>query len=786
MSDLSPDIAAFIAEHGTPYDAASDDYRRPPFAQPVKAGKNSPIYNAHSYHTKVPPEGIVPYIQHYTDPGDLVLDPFCGSGMTGVAALMSGRHALLNDLSPAAVHIATNYCTPVDVTALKREFDRIQAAVKDEFDWLYGTTCDRCGGPATIQYTIWSDVFECGRCRAPLTLWDLAVDSRTGKVSETFTCPTCGSMWKKANLRWLRSEPVITNYECHGNCKPNRGERPITDTEKQRIAEIEIAKIPYWYPTNQIDPQREQVIRDNFKKKGITSIADFYTSRNLWALARLWTEIHQIDSITQSHLRFWFTSFNWLASRMYRYRVSGGGGQQGRLTFSSLSKEQNVLKIAESKLKDILLYFSREHLRDNAVITITDSATDLPVIPDNSVDYIFTDPPFGQNLYYSDLNLLWEGWLCKFTDPTNEAIVNREKKVNAKDISDYARLMTEAFQEMFRVLKPGRWASVVFHNSDDKIWQTILDAVDVAGFELAEINSFDKQQLSFKGIRGDKGLERVTNKDIVLNLHKPGPRPQSFANGVAVNGAAKNGQRREDPETQVARVVAGFLATNPPPEQRTLQHLWNHVLYDLLSNGAVQVSMADVDDMLPHYFKQVDGRWYLRGEAVVGGRVFGIRTETDAIAWLSAILVEPKTTGELIPDWQQATYQAADSLPKTLDEILAENFWQDKRTGAWRTPTVAEREQMSAQQVITDQARARQIQRYLAGKSELQPTGVELCGWVEFAYQQELFTEATRLFDAIHEPDVDADLYRKTRKIAQVCRMRAGNISGDTQLKLLE
>ncbi|MBN2390343.1 MAG: site-specific DNA-methyltransferase, partial [Anaerolineae bacterium] len=110
-----PDLAEFIRQHAKPYDPAADTYRRPPFAQSVKAGKNSPIYNAHSYHTKVPPEGIVPYIEHYTDPGDLVLDPFCGSGMTGVAALMAGRHAILNDLSPAAVHIAHNYTTPVDV-----------------------------------------------------------------------------------------------------------------------------------------------------------------------------------------------------------------------------------------------------------------------------------------------------------------------------------------------------------------------------------------------------------------------------------------------------------------------------------------------------------------------------------------------------------------------------------------------------------------------------------------------------------------------------------------------
>src|SRR3954471_20410916 len=78
----------FLARHATPYDPATDDYEPAPFAADIKEGKNDPIYNAHSYHTKVPPRSIIPYILHYTKPGDLVLDPFCGSGMTGVAAQM--------------------------------------------------------------------------------------------------------------------------------------------------------------------------------------------------------------------------------------------------------------------------------------------------------------------------------------------------------------------------------------------------------------------------------------------------------------------------------------------------------------------------------------------------------------------------------------------------------------------------------------------------------------------------------------------------------------------------
>ncbi len=151
-------LADFLAQHVKPYDPVTDDYERSAFAADIKEGKNDPIYNAHSYHTKVPPRSIIPYILHYTKPGDVILDPFCGSGMTGVAAQMCAnpptdlleqfadlkdrvgpRACILNDLSPAACHIAYNYNTPVDVDALRQEFERIKAAVKDEFALLYGT-----------------------------------------------------------------------------------------------------------------------------------------------------------------------------------------------------------------------------------------------------------------------------------------------------------------------------------------------------------------------------------------------------------------------------------------------------------------------------------------------------------------------------------------------------------------------------------------------------------------------------------------------------------------------
>jgi DNA modification methylase len=762
------DLEAFIARHAKPYDPATDDYRRPPFASPVKAGKNSPIYNAHSYHTKVPPEGIVPYIEHYTDPGDLVLDPFCGSGMTGVAALMTGRNAVLNDLSPAAVHIARNYCTPVDVAALRREFERIKAAVKDEFDWLYGTTCDRCGGPATIQYTVWSDVFACGRCGGEIVLWDVAVDRDAGKVCELFTCPHCDKEQKKLGLRRLPATPVLTAYNCQF-CKPKRSVHPTTQQEKVRVAEIEVKEIPYWVPDTEFDTDGPQYRRSALSSRTIRKVADLYTKRNLWGLSRLWYESDVSDTFNvSSNLRFALTAGMGVASRRNRWPQQQT--MSGTIYIPSLSIEMNVFEQFQRRCSSLLdappsnTWLSRHSRAETA----RSSATQLP-LSNCCIDYIFTDPPFGSSIYYSEMNLLWEAWLEEITDTEHEAVVHRKQDGGTKRLPDYARLMGDSFREMYRVLKPGRWASVVFHNSDDLIWQAILDAAEAVGFEVADVNAFDKEQLTFKGIKGAKGEERVTNKDIVLNLRKPAPHDAVRSNGRAP---------RDEAERRVIERVADFLAAGPPPAERTLQHLWNHVLVDMLRAGSVDLSMADVEKLLAaHYqsLKLIDGRYYLRGEAVAGGNVFDLRSDAGAIEWLRNVLAnEPQTIGDLIPKWQQETAYLGGVEPGRLERLLEQNFWQDRRSGRWRLPSAAEREKLLASADLKAEAHLRVVQRFLDGALERRPSDAELAAWVRFCYSREHFAEATRLFQQINQSALDPEEYRVVKKMAAVSRVRAG------------
>ena len=182
-----------------------------------------------------------------------------------------------------------------------------------------------------------------------------------------------------------------------------------------------------------------------------------------------------------------------------------------------------MLKTWAAKEKDIVGFYShaeRAFRPDNARIQVS-SATALPEISDCSVDYVFTDPPFGSNIYYSEPNLLWEVWLGQTTDTVCEAVVHRKNDGGTKRLPDYARLMREAFKEIFRVLKPGRWTTVEFNNSDGAVFEAIKQGIRDAGFEIANMLLLDKEQKTFKQIKGAEGVEDVVDKDVVFNLHKP-------------------------------------------------------------------------------------------------------------------------------------------------------------------------------------------------------------------------------------------------------------------------
>ena len=144
----------------------------------------------------------------------------------------------------------------------------------------------------------------------------------------------------------------------------------------------------------------------------------------------------------------------------------------------------------------------------------TQSSTSLPNIPDDCVDYIFTDPPFGQNIIYSEVNFLWESWLGITTEQGPEAIVSPRQAQGVEESTDLRR---RCFVEFRRILKPGRWITVEFHNSRNEVWAAIQTALAEAGFAVEDVRVLDKQQVSFK----QASTENAVQRDLVISAREP-------------------------------------------------------------------------------------------------------------------------------------------------------------------------------------------------------------------------------------------------------------------------
>jgi len=772
----NPFIADFIKHYGKPYDP-SKPYSREPFAADVSEGKNDPIYNAHSYHTKVPHKAIMRYILHYTEPGEVVFDGFCGTGMTGVAAQLCGdqavveslgyrvendgtiyqqdtdengksiwkpfsklgaRRAVLNDLSPAATFIAYNYNTPVDVQAFEREAKRILKEVEEECGWMYATLARGVPGsgfpvlgdaqveklaerirqaktadevrslikelgtsnqqPATvdfafgkINYTVWSDVFICQECTHEVIFWQAAVDKEAGKVHDAFPCPHCGATLSKRTMdrawvtrfdkaigqtvRQAKQVPVLINY----SVGKQRYEKNPDAFDLAIIEKIEGLDIPYWFPTDRI-PEGDKTGEP--LRIGITHVHHFYTKRNLWVLSCFVDK--SATSLLKDQLLFVLTSFVVKTGSLLhnigfkKGNINLAGAVPNALFIPSTIAERNIPVLAIGKVSDLRHVFELRLPPQYTAISSQTTTSNI-LVANDSADYIFTDPPFGGNLMYSELNFLWETWLKVFTNNKPEAITN---KVQGKGLPEYQHLMTECFKEYYRVLKPGRWMTVEFHNSQNSVWNSIQEALQHAGFVVADVRTIDKQQGTFNQMT----MAGAVKQDLIISAYKPnGGLEDRFKLEAGTEAGVWDFIRTHLKQLPV------FVAKDGKAE--IIAERQNYLLFDRMVAFHVQrgvtvpLSAAEFYAGLVQRFSERDGMYFLPEQVaeydkkrmtvreVLQLQLF-VTDEASAIQWLKQQLVrKPQTFQELHPQflkeiggWQKH------EKPLELSELLEQNF----------------------------------------------------------------------------------------------------------------
>lgn len=745
----NPYINEFIQENGRPYNEEDDDYHREPFVADVSEGKKDPIYNAHSYHTKVPYKAIMPYILHYTEPEDIVFDGFCGTGMTGVAAQMceigskvkektansdemklweqieadfkdkyelgspkwGARKAILADLCPAATFIAYNYNNPVDGQDFKQEAERILKEVEDECGWMYETWHQYSDGTKVkgkISYTVWSDVFICPYCGNEFIFWDLAVDKESGKVKDSFLCDKCEAEITKREctratvnfydraiekeIEQVKQRPVLINYIIG----KERYEKRPDQWDLDLIQKIADSDIPYWFPTDRM-PDGDESRRND--KYGLTHVHHFYTNRVLYVLSCCFYKA--INAPFYIQLKFLLTGIMFGITKLQRFKLYSTFPNMilsGTLYVGSQIREWNAIDWTKGKLKNINALYNKFDFvnKRNYILSCTNLVSNN--LMNDSIDYIFTDPPFGDNLMYSELNFLWESWLKVKTNNAQEAIINKSQE---KDLNKYAELMEQSFQEYYRVLKPGRWMTVVFHNSKSSVWNAIQDGITKAGFVVADVSILDKQQGSFKQVTSSGAVKN----DLVISAYKPQKGfDEQFKYNAGVN--------------LEHQFVEMHLRHQPiePTIERTAKMLYSRMLaYYLKRQYEIHYDSSAFNELLARHFIEEDGLWFtnyqiekyrewkkkkkledlsenaneeidFQGKHIktVGRSFLFVNDEKSALAWLNSFLDRPKDYSEIFTAFNQVSNIQLDKVPD-LKSLLDENFvFED---GYYRRPS---------------------------------------------------------------------------------------------------
>jgi len=693
-----------------------------PFTADISEGKKNPVYNAHTYITKVPHPAIMRFLLHYTQPGDIVYDGFAGSGMTGVAAQCcsnpeiatkiklksnnwGGRKVILNDLSTISGFISNGFNRPTNLDKFVAKATEIQKKIEDDYGWMYETfhTDGRAG---RINYTVWSDIYACKNCSGEMVFWDVAIDHFNNVALDEFTCKSCGTRNSKKDLSrvWtteldsvtneslkkVKKAPVLIHYKVGSSGytkKPDEHDFKVLEKVRNMAPK-------HWVPTSDV-PRGDKTGEP--LSLGINKAHQFFTDRTLICLSAVKdlcdseTLIVLTSMLNRSSLLVKTLVSNYLAQQRGK-TIGGWAGTplDGTLFIPSINSEVSVLSSLGSRTQSLgkmVGYTSRFNKYGNYSGQVG-SATGI-CLESNSVDYIFIDPPFGSNRIYSDLNFINESWIGVLTNNTDEAIESRSQ---GKSLLDYHGLMYKCFKEFHRVLKPGKWMTVEFSNTSAAVWNGIQTALSGSGFVVANVSALDKKQGSFNAVNNPTSVKQ----DLIISCYKPSSEfDETF---------------RQKQHTELA--VWDFV-------EEHLNHLPIHLMDGNSTTAIIERSPKILFDRLIAFYVQkglpvpIDAGKFQKGlrERFVGrdGMFFTqeqvqiydkkkaeapefvqlsllVSSEQDGVLWLKNVLKEKSMKYQDInPEWMQALagVRKGDVLPE-LAVLLEENFLE--KEGKWYVP----------------------------------------------------------------------------------------------------
>jgi hypothetical protein len=388
-------------------------------------------------------------------------------------------------------------------------------------------------------------------------------------------------------------------------------------------------------------------------------------------------------------------------------------------------------------------------IEETAVCISTQNAYDLSQVPSNSVDYIFTDPPYGGTIQYGELSVAWEAWQGFDANWRKDEITIAE--VREKTELEWEQLMRRSMAECYRVLKPGRWLSLCYHDTSEGTWQLVQDIMAEVRFVVDRTSAalfIDTGQKTYNQLTADK----ATKRDLVINFRKPKPgewRVTQVFIPANVDVPTFNELARQ--------IIRDYLTAHPGA---TKDRIYDAVVSCMVRKG--QMEPHDFDGLLKSMAeespqKQQQGRWYLKETADQVDNAEAER-EDRAAARLEKFMEgymndNPEQEGVHYTYLQEEFFGIPTSEwpRRRLFDWLPEYFVKTQG-GSWRPPDSEERKQLAS---LRQAGTLRRIKRFANAlidgvpvREKDRPGGdVDLLDWLRQCRRAGLYEQGRAIYE---------------------------------------